>query len=475
MIISPIQLLFNSKFYENQKSALDLLKRVLNTHGQFFRSIWPQVLNIIKSSLELSSNVSDRSGTLARHSFPCLQLICTDYLQFLPSSCVETSIDILGRFCLQPDDMNISLTSVGLMWNIAYFLREERTKSDRFDDYEMLFKSLLGKLSLLSADSRAELRNSIIQTMIRSTTFNGSILTASLWILSLIEIIYPIYRQLSIASAKEKAPSGIHAHDLKLWEKKWDETKCSFIGGIAKIFMDCMKKLLSLPEMVEFWNQFLEICLQIIKIESNEVSVNMLKALKSVISSKTFGSAENRSNFMATLAIWKKMVETALAEKSGVSNQEIFLQLCLCFPDIYGMNVDGNFTLNDARQSFGQFKRMVSYSFQGEIISDVDNLTPLQQSVIDNISNLRTNNTPELQCLQLEICCELSALPFRKNPMELETPNQGKRNLSQSSFVAISRKATSIIVENLKDPVICKAAIESGIFKKVIKVKYIQD
>jgi len=50
------------------------------------------------------------SAKLVRSSFGSLQLVCSDYLQFVPLACFHMLLDTLYLFCSQPLDLNISLT-----------------------------------------------------------------------------------------------------------------------------------------------------------------------------------------------------------------------------------------------------------------------------------------------------------------------------------------------------------------------------
>lgn len=58
--------------------------------------------------------VSSRES-LIRTAFQCLQLVVTDFLPTMPCTCLQIVVDVAGSFGLQNQELNISLTSIGLL------------------------------------------------------------------------------------------------------------------------------------------------------------------------------------------------------------------------------------------------------------------------------------------------------------------------------------------------------------------------
>lgn len=53
--------------------------------------------------------------SLIRTAFQCLQLVVTDFLPTMPCTCLQIVVDVAGSFGLQNQELNISLTSIGLL------------------------------------------------------------------------------------------------------------------------------------------------------------------------------------------------------------------------------------------------------------------------------------------------------------------------------------------------------------------------
>ena len=58
---------------------------------------------------------SPYSEALVRTGFQSLQLVMADFLPALPPFCVPICVEVVGQYGLQKMDINISLTSVGLL------------------------------------------------------------------------------------------------------------------------------------------------------------------------------------------------------------------------------------------------------------------------------------------------------------------------------------------------------------------------
>lgn len=60
-------------------------------------------------------HVVSSSESLIRTAFQCLQLVVTDFLPTMPCTCLQIVVDVAGSFGLQNQELNISLTSIGLL------------------------------------------------------------------------------------------------------------------------------------------------------------------------------------------------------------------------------------------------------------------------------------------------------------------------------------------------------------------------
>ena len=64
------------------------------------------------------------SEGLIRVAFQSLQLVVTDFLPLMPCTCIKVVVDVAGKFGLQPQELNISLTAIGLLVSHVFFKAE---------------------------------------------------------------------------------------------------------------------------------------------------------------------------------------------------------------------------------------------------------------------------------------------------------------------------------------------------------------
>ncbi|PVV04129.1 hypothetical protein BB560_001385 [Smittium megazygosporum] len=128
-----------SRFSEVQSLALSTLNQLLQTSGHSICNAWDVVFDILESAVESTSELktkspsanagamfntaaSTRENSLVRIAFPSLQLVCTDFIGNLSLGSIRRCVSVLGSYAHQSSDLNVALTSVGLMWNITDFL-----------------------------------------------------------------------------------------------------------------------------------------------------------------------------------------------------------------------------------------------------------------------------------------------------------------------------------------------------------------
>ena len=113
---------------EIHRTLLEAIRSILEQCGDSLKSGWDTTFAIITSTFDRSPPGNDatrlsefhtKSPSLVRSSYGSLQLICSDYLSFVPLACFSMLIDTLYMFSLQPQDLNISLT-VGLWQRLRY-------------------------------------------------------------------------------------------------------------------------------------------------------------------------------------------------------------------------------------------------------------------------------------------------------------------------------------------------------------------
>ena len=132
---------------EVQVQVLDAVKNILERSGESLVAGWNRVLALISSVFDSENafTIADQHGAtsidwsqvshefmatrLGREAFTAVQLICSDFLGLLPIDVVPALIELLHRFMGQRDDLNLSLTTITMTWNISDTLFDEEHAS----------------------------------------------------------------------------------------------------------------------------------------------------------------------------------------------------------------------------------------------------------------------------------------------------------------------------------------------------------
>lgn len=170
---------------EVQVQVLDAVKNILERSGESLVAGWNRVLALISSVFDSENafKIADHHGAtsidwsqvshefmatrLGREAFTAVQLICSDFLGLLPIDVVPALIELLHRFMGQRDDLNLSLTTITMTWNISDTL---------FDDEH---SSALEEMNIRTTDSPQ------IETKLQE---NGNSNRAAQWLLVLVRL-----------------------------------------------------------------------------------------------------------------------------------------------------------------------------------------------------------------------------------------------------------------------------------------------
>ncbi|KAJ3233497.1 hypothetical protein HDU81_002238 [Chytriomyces hyalinus] len=258
-------------FVEVQKVGLETVKRILMSSGHNLVYGWFLIFEVLRSVVaggkkgggmpgsEASADPATASNlkvsNLVRTAFPSIQLVCGDFLGSLGPEILLECIETLGVFGAQQEDINISLTTIGLLWNISdnILMRRQKLEKEKkagespstssfpvlestsnlnqstagslaviipsrtavasreniqgpvtTKTMDMLWMHLLGHLSQLCSDLRPEVRNSANQTIFKTISINGKRLTLEAWDECIWNILFPLLERVKISSEQSE-------------------------------------------------------------------------------------------------------------------------------------------------------------------------------------------------------------------------------------------------------------------------------
>ncbi|KAH9363345.1 hypothetical protein HPB48_006451 [Haemaphysalis longicornis] len=186
--------------------------------------------------LTIIGAISENHGeSLIRSAFQCLQLVVADFLPIMPRACLQLCVDTAARFGSQGQELNVSLTAVGLLWHMADYLYQNAEQLKQGEgDWDALWMCLFQRLGELCVDPRSAVRKSAGQTLFSTINAHGSVLRQETWQAVLWQVLFPLLdrvRTLSGSASTEKVNDMggnilIH-HSRNTAQKQWAETQVS--------------------------------------------------------------------------------------------------------------------------------------------------------------------------------------------------------------------------------------------------------
>ncbi|XP_056454243.1 protein MON2 homolog isoform X1 [Gadus chalcogrammus] len=345
LLLSPLKELSNVLHADIRQKQLESVLQILQSQGDSLGPGWPLVLGVIGAIR------NDQGESLIRTAFQCLQLVVTDFLPTMPCTCLQIVVDVAGSFGLQNQELNISLTSIGLLWNISdYFFqrgeaitldleREEaavqkqaRERGETLNrpfhpapPFDCLWLCLYAKLGELCVDLRPAVRKSAGQTLFSTIAAHGTLLQQATWHVVVWKVLFHLLdcvRRSSTTADKEKIESGggnilIH-HSRDTAEKQWAETWVLTLAGVARIFNTKRYLLQQLGDFFKAWEVLLDHIQSAALSKNNEVSLAALKSFQEILQIVTpVRDSDRPMDALASLGVPPVLIDPLSASGPG--------------------------------------------------------------------------------------------------------------------------------------------------------------
>lgn len=276
-VVTPFLDLFNSTHVDVRSGSLSSLYTVLGAQGEHLEGdgAWRIILEILttaagskafakvkdtaSASQELPSRPnSQKSSTsvgggdeMISEGFKVVRIIADDFLSSLARNSLSTWLKVLGLYSRQEDDLNVSLTSIGLLWRTADFV----AKSDEVSGEDWLWVEIFEILKDVSIDESPEIRNCAVKTLTGALSAHSFRLSASAWSGCVEKALLPLLEQVmkgrsTPSHAEDNLLSRGKSDDQVMWHhsrdtprKQWNETRVLALGGVAKVLRSAMPRL----------------------------------------------------------------------------------------------------------------------------------------------------------------------------------------------------------------------------------------
>ena len=449
--------------------ALETLTAMLERYGDALAVGWNIVFNIVVSVFEqdasiakpgleaLASRVSIRpkSSGLIRPSFGSLELICSDFLATVPSDCVTFLIQAVHYFGIQQQDLNISLKSTMLCWNISAYLtqgegliklsvaspNEDRELQDTadFDRLELHERPVLLRLLTclvdVTVDPRIEVRNSALHTIFRIFAAYGDRVPKNGWTPSVRSIIVQTlseneraYQELQKASASDVAENLAN----------WNSTATLIVEGIASLFEQYISVINLEPQFDDLWREIIRQLKGLLARDFLDLSTAVLKALSRILSEV----AQAKLAFTSCLdTAWELWLDYQLEQdheeqgKFKMDNQHLMLAYLDCMKDLHALRTK-DLELELTRLILERLKSCALASDPSAYIRDVDSMTPVQTRILTS-TDMLISDVPGTQSEVIKCTTFFTSLAYNQ---------QVKLQSNSSTYVALSKSSMDVLL-----------------------------
>ncbi|XP_050413409.1 protein MON2 homolog [Patella vulgata] len=311
-ILAPLQELSNVTHSDIRQKQLECVLTILHNNGYKLLHGWPLILGVI------GAVKNTQSEKLVQTAFQSLQLVVADFLPIIPSIYLKNCVEVAGRFGLQNKELNVSLTAIGLLWNISDFFYQNRQRiSDELNTgkteeskkeselaFDDLWMSLFSSLGDLCVDDRPAVRKSSGQTLFSTISAHGGLLQKETWKRVLWQVLFPLLEKVqslssSASTTKDEMTGNILIHHSRdTAEKQWAETRVLSLAGVARTFNSKRQILHQIGDFPRAWSLLLEHIENSALCPSAEVSLAALKSFQEILQLNKESKTDDPKTFL---------------------------------------------------------------------------------------------------------------------------------------------------------------------------------
>ncbi|OQD87582.1 hypothetical protein PENANT_c005G09468 [Penicillium antarcticum] len=456
---------------EIHEQSLEVLRNILEQYAETLVDGWHLIFDMISgvfqnlpqpeageqpsTRLERRASGLPAGPRLVRAAYKSLHLVASDFLSLLPAPCLYSLVNAFSSFASQTQDFNISLTTTSFFWNVSDFLQgqiaefsighvdasvneEQLAKLARDQDPAVsrnsLWLLLLLRIVDITTDSRPEIRNSAVHTLLRIFDAYGQQLLPKAWRLCLNMVLFKMVEsiQATVIQAKNKQ-SSTKSDDFK----SWVDTTVVMIKGSSSLITNFFETLVQDEKFDQSWKRFLKYLQGLVDLQIPEFSEATFSGLSAILLRvKNAGELSND----ALECAWLLWADGHPAADENVldleqSNQDAALAYLQTFQQIYHLYRD-QLTTEHIEKVLAHFRLLVWNSISPRYTLDIDRPSAVQALVINCIKSLCLEKE-DSQPVILLCLAELSDSPLSK-----WSPGNDTR---KPAFVAFSKNIIDIM------------------------------
>jgi len=350
------------------------------------------------------------------------------------------------------------LQTTTLFWNVSDFVYG-KIKSDSLnfpisdepdeeiekftmiqDDYKqheggslpLLWLLVLHQITAIITDSREEVRNGAVHTIIRIFDNHGDDFSPRAWQLCLKQIFMRVMA-VDLASYNAILPAEADSADFEPSVndvKSKVETSQIIVQGVCKLFSAHIETIVQAPRFDDIAQKLLSALEAKLHLRLLDLSAEVYSSISMILSKHQTMELIGSDFLKQVWSIWASNFPTGDSRLPTQDNQAALLAYIKLFNEIYRLRP--SILQQDGSVSVAAtFRRCIAEAVPSTYSSDVDSVTPVQAVVLESFSMINTTSA-EMSLPIIEALASFIVAPF-------EASHQV--NSTNRTFVALSKKS----------------------------------
>ncbi|KAL3476344.1 hypothetical protein BJX99DRAFT_258476 [Aspergillus californicus] len=462
----------SASIIEIHEQSLETLKNILEQFAETFDQCWTAVFGLISSVFgsptpkeqenttpaatggRMRTLIAD-SPRLIQVAYKSLQLIASDFLSQLPPHCRLDLVESFSKFALQQQVFNISLTTTSSFWNISDFLQDStehfslETQVDlsvgedtlatlaKTDDpsssRNALWLLLLLRIVDLTSDSRAEVRNCAVHTLLRIFDAYGQQLSPKAWCLCLNRVLFQMDDQIEATFASVQSKSGTNPEE----SKAWIETTVLVVKGVSDLITNFFETIVQDDKFDASWKRFLDYCQKLASLRLLAFSQAVYSSLSKILLRVQQPGGLSKQSLQSVWLVWVNGHPTDQENLEDLDrpNQEAAISFLHAFQQIYRLYKD-DLTKQDIETILRHMRMLTWNSICPKYSLDIDRPSDLQALVVECV---------RMMCLEKDECQGVITQclsDFVDSALSKWTPSSDPR---RPTYIAFSKSAIDLL------------------------------
>ncbi|KAK3110063.1 Endocytosis and vacuole integrity protein [Teratosphaeriaceae sp. CCFEE 6253] len=406
---------FAASDIELQGRVLDALHQILERCGESLVAGWPEILAIISSAFEQTekSPPDEAAYAATRAGWDCvgndLVSVQIDFLVALSLLAMPDLLELLHRFTMQSDDLNMALTTVSAIMSVAEHLVNNGAATamdslcETMDDtheslpwHDEVTTKISAQLALLLDHLRVavngapkEVRNTAFQTLCNILRASGNQLSPEAWDFLLRSTVLKTL----VEDARMYFDEDGNTHAVQDRPARADEGMSkAIILGYADLVAQHIHIMERVKKLSSLWELYLNKLEAYLNCESHVLNQAVYTALTKVLSQVTDTSSTWTTPVYRTLALWLKRPPEESSETSESDNQCAFTAYVDVGSELYRL-AKQSMGSSQIRELIDNVYHCVADSTGPSYGADTSSLSALQGKAMGLLKGVRLDET----------------------------------------------------------------------------------